>query len=85
MDEINIPLEYLHKIADHCPRALGVFLLCWQQGKTELILTREMAERFCVSWTMIKNDLRSLAKEGLLEYFDNGEMLSVTLAEYYAE
>lgn len=85
MDEINIPTEYLHRIADHCPRALSVFLLCWQTGQVDITLTDERIKNFCLSKTKIKNDLRSLAKEGLLEYHDNGEVLSVTLAQYSEE
>lgn len=78
-----IPFEYLCKIADHCPRAMSTYLICHSIAhEHDLVISDENIRFFGHSRTIIKNDLQALAREGFLEYWVNGELISVTLAGY---
>ncbi len=84
---IHLSIEYLHKIADHCPRALGTYLLCFQHADDDLcvIIDRDIVTlEHHYSYTRLCNELRMLAREGLLEFYIEDKIIHVTLAAYDA-
>lgn len=86
MDEVaHIPIEYLNRIADHCPRAMATYLMCCREANDDL--EAFMSKRWIVfdqnaSYTCTINDLRALGKEGLLSFSATVEGIFVTLASY---
>ncbi len=84
MDDARLlSIEYLNRIADHCPRALSTYLLCWQHSNDGLdcVITREIITlEHHSTYTRICNDLRALAHEGLLEFWQTELAIHVTLA-----
>ena len=82
---INLSVEYLNRIADHCPQALGTYLLCCANSDDSgyVTITREeILYRQYSTYTRVCNDLRRLAREGLLEFYVTKNEILVTLADY---
>ena len=86
-DSINVSIEYLNKIADHCPRALGTYLMCWRRAddNLQLTLSRQVISDELATYTRTINDLRLLAREGLLEFYHMQDIICITLAAYDTE
>ncbi len=83
MDPV-IPLEILDQIGRHCPRAMSIYALClgrmddeYRVVLTKEEITRDLSESFC----KFRNDLKALAREGLLEWHEMGERLHVIIGE----
>jgi len=79
-----IPLEILDQIGRHCPRAMSVYALCLgrmdEDGK--VIYNRaEISEDLSESYCKFRNDLKALAREGLIEWHEMGEFLHVTIGD----
>lgn len=81
----HISIEYLNRIADHCPRSLSTYLMCYRDCDDDLMLTlhrKSVLNDAYTSWTRTVNNLRELAHEGLLEYHMKGEYIHVNLASH---
>ncbi len=83
-----LSIEYLNRIADHCPRALKTYLLCFQNltpfPNWAIIERSAVEDYYFMSYTRVINDLKALAKEGLLSFrFDEEtkDFINVELAE----
>lgn len=75
--------ENLDRIARNCPRALSAFihLLCNAKDNGSVILQkRQISDAMSESFTKFRNDLRSLARENLLEWHQMNDTIHVTLA-----
>jgi hypothetical protein len=75
--------EVLERVSKHCPEALSTYIHCLNRAdeKGQILFTRELVEQvMSESWTKIRNNLKKLALENLLEWhmFNNG--FAVTLA-----
>jgi len=75
-----LPLEIIDQIGRHCPRAINTYILCLghMDEKRSLILskeevTKDLSESFC----KFKNDLRALAREGILEWHEMNSNLHI--------
>lgn len=86
MDDLTrIPIEYLNRIADHCPRAMSTYLLCWREADDDLDVM--LSKRFILfdyynSFTRVLNDIKALAREGLLSFTVQDDAIFATLANY---
>lgn len=72
-------------ISRHCPRALSAYVLCLSHADEEgrLMFTKtQILSDFSESYTKFRNDIKALAREGLLEWHEMGETLSITLAYF---
>ena len=86
--EKSIPISILDQIARHCPRAMGTYALCLSQmnENNTFVLTRnQIINDLSESYTKFKNDLRSLSKEGVLEWHSNGDYLTVIIGDNCVE
>lgn len=78
------PYSYLIQVADHCPRAMATFLILWREKPNDLTLKyskEDVSSHYLISWTKFKNDLRQLAREGLLIVEEYPNSVTVTLEE----
>lgn len=83
-----VPLEVLDQIGRHCPRAMSVYALCLgradDEGKimfTKSDIAKDLSESYC----KFRNDLKALAREGLLEWHEIGEHLHVIVGDNSAD
>jgi hypothetical protein len=79
------PSDYLILIADHCPNAMSTYLMIWRdqdQNGTVKYPKHVIEDIKCLSWCKFKRDLRHLAYEGVIDRHDEGESVTVTLAEW---
>lgn len=79
-----IELEVIDQIGRHCPRAMSVYVLCFGRmdennsvSFTKDYIVNDLSESYC----RFKNDLKSLAREGLLEWHEMGTNLHVILGD----
>lgn len=82
---VYIPLEVIDQIGRHCPRAISTFAICMGRidGESKAILhRREITEDLSESFCKFRNDLKALAREGLLEWHQMDQFLHVTIAEF---
>lgn len=82
--QATIPLTILDQIGRHCPRAMGTYALCVARMNTinKLVLSKRLInEDLSESYTKFKNDLKSLAREGLLEWHENENILTVIVGD----
>jgi hypothetical protein len=76
-------LQTLDRIARSCPRALSTFvhLLCRVNNEGKVSFRKEqIINDLSESYAKFRNDIRSLARENLLEWHQKGTSLHVTLA-----
>jgi hypothetical protein len=71
-------------IAENCPRALYAYVICHINADEDLFIhiSRRIIDEKSLSWTRFCNDIKSLARQGLLEWGHEDGGLSITLAEY---
>ena len=81
----EIPQEALWQIAESAPRAMPAYLLTYQQvERGSATIARDYIELDkSMSWTKYKNDLKSLARLGLLEWHQKGKNIVVRLDNEY--
>ena len=80
-----IPLEIIDQIGRHCPRAISCFAICMGRSDDEwnLVFRREeITNGLSESYCKFRNDLKALAREGILEWHEMGDYLHVTIAEF---
>jgi hypothetical protein len=86
MDHTYIPQTVALIIAENCPRAISAYLICQQYADKEnfVMIDRAILDDKSMSWTRFCNDIKSLARQGLLEWSrdDEEEVLKIILAEY---
>lgn len=71
-------------IADHTPRALSAYFYVLHNigFKNEITITKnEIVHGQQKSWTKFKNDLRALARLFVINFFDDGESVMVSIIE----
>jgi hypothetical protein len=76
--------EVLEKISKHCPEAMSTYLHCINRAddRGSLFFSRELVDTtMSESWTKIRNNLKKLAIENLLEWHPFNGGLAVTLAD----
>lgn len=81
-NSLNIPIENLFQISEKYPRALAAYILCWQHADSDLscLMTREfISVDKSMSWAKFYNDIKSLARLGLLEWFPKEDCIHITL------
>lgn len=82
--DATIPLMILDQIGRHCPRAMGTYALCLARTQefNKLVLSKkQIRDDLSESYTKFKNDLKALAREGLLEWHEEGDFLTVIVGE----
>lgn len=75
--------QTLDRIARNCPRALCTFIHVLTRADQEGIAVlekKQIVEDLSESFAKFRNDLRSLAREDLLEWRQIGSYLHITLA-----
>ena len=84
MDANSISQTALMLIAENCPRALYAYVICHINCDENLFIhiSRRIIDEKSLSWTRFHNDIKSLARQGLLEWCYEDDGLSITLAEY---
>jgi hypothetical protein len=84
MDIYNITSqEILDRISRHCPEALSTYLHCVNRVDAEGVFhfSREMIEvDMSETFTKFRNNIKSLARENLLEWHPTNHGISITLA-----
>lgn len=80
MHEVN--QTALWQIAESAPRAMPAYLLTLQQvdDGSATIARSYIEQDKSLSWTKYVNDIKALARLGLLEWHRHGDTLNVTLA-----
>jgi len=78
--------ETLEKLSRNCPRAISTYITCLnkQSEKGELFLPKsEITHQLSESYTVFKNNLKSLARENLLvwEEEDGGLFINIAFEE----
>lgn len=82
-NSLNIPVENLFQICEKEPRALLAYIICWQNSDNDLscLMTRDFIQvDKSLSWAKFRNDIKSLARLGLLEWFPKADCIHITLA-----
>ncbi len=79
--------EVLERISRHCPEALSTYLQCINRADENNFIhfTKHMVDvGMSEEWRFFRKNLKSLARENLLEWypFDNG--IAVTLVDIHA-
>lgn len=75
--------EVLERLSRHCPRAISTYILCLnkQSDSGEVFLPKiEIIKDMSESYTVFKNNLKSLARENLLEWNELNDGLFINLA-----
>lgn len=84
MDIYNITSqEILERISRHCPEAMSAYLHCINRADAEGVIhfSREMIEvDMSETFTRFRNNIKSLARENLLEWHPTNHGISITLA-----
>jgi hypothetical protein len=81
-----IQQEILFQISEQAPRALSTFIFLKNRQDDDhqvFIDKNEVTTSLSLSWTRFVNDVKALARLGLLEWVISNQTLSVTLAEDY--
>ena len=79
-----IPLETLDQIGRHCPRAMSIYALSVgrMDENNSVVFTKEyLTTNLSESYCKVKNDLKALAREGLLEWHEMGNNLHVIIGD----
>ena len=83
-----VPLEVLDQIGRHCPRAMSVYAVCLGRVDENLSviftkeeIVRDLSESYC----KFRNDLKALAREGLLEWHEMHDKLHVIIGDNSVE
>lgn len=82
---VYLSLEILDQIARHCPRALSTFVLCLGRANevNHCVFSKEDIQlEMHESYTVFKNNLKSLSREGVLEWHNIDGKVHVTLANF---
>lgn len=77
-----IPLDVIDQIGRHCPRSMSIYAICLGRMDSENKITfsrKEITEDLSESYCKFKNDLKALAREGLLEWHEMGNYLHVII------
>lgn len=80
----QIPLTILDQIGRHCPRAMATFAMCAARANenNKIIFTKEqITDDLSESYTKFKNDLKALAKEGILEWHEKQGHIVITIGD----
>lgn len=81
----DIPLDILDQIGRHCPRALTTYITCMvraSESEKITLMKEEIVYDLSESFVKFRNDLKSLAREGLLEWHQMGDHIHITLVDY---
>ena len=77
-------IEILDLIGRHCPRSLNTYLMCLghsnEEGKS-IFSKQQIAQDLSESFAKFRNDLKALAREGLLEWHEMGGYLHIHLVK----
>lgn len=75
--------EKIARIADVCPRAMSsYFIVLYKCSNGEHVISRkDIVHGHSKSWTKFKNDLRELSKLFIVNFFDDGHCISVSMVE----
>lgn len=79
-----VPLEILDQIGRHCPRSMSLYALCLGRMDDEgnvMFSKKEIRDDLSDSYCKFRNDLKALAREGLLEWHEMGDNLHVTIGD----
>lgn len=79
------PYSYLVQVAEHCPKAMSTYLTLWREkpNSGSMIYSKsEVGSIMLLSWTRFKNDLRLLAREGILTVEEFPQKIEIVLDEY---
>lgn len=82
LDKQSIPLETILQICDLQPRAVSTFVVAWAEADEDgyaIFDKKGVSDVHSMSWTKFKNDLRSLARIGLLEHRIDKDILRLTI------
>jgi len=63
------PYMYLMQVAEHCPKAVALYLALWREidkNHNLHVYKDEIQSKFMMSPTCFKNNLTALVKEGLV-------------------
>jgi len=93
MKKLDLPYElppyhYLLQIADHCPKAVGLYIRLWNERDKYNSLTVEkwcVREKYSSTLAKFRHDLFLLSKEGLASYMENFDEIAIELIEWSAE
>lgn len=80
---VSLPMEVLDQISRHCPRALTTYVLCMGRADAQdkCVFSKEDIQlEMHESFTKFRNDLKSLSREGLLEWHHIDNKIHITLA-----
>lgn len=83
MDHKDISQTALFLISENCPRALYAYIICCQHCDEEnlVYIDRKLIDDRSLSWTRFCNDIKSLARQGLLEWTQDEDGLTIIVAE----
>jgi hypothetical protein len=76
--------QLLFNISYHCPEALSTYLHIFNRSNSHgtVYFTREKVEEdLSESWCRFKNNIKKLAREGILEWHPMKRGISITLAD----
>ena len=79
------PMPYLEQVINHCPKAGRTYLTLWNiKGKTSAITLKKkrIPDVALQSAHCFRENLRSLALEGLVSYAEKGDNLLIELVEW---
>lgn len=82
---LSLPLEVLDQISRHCPRALSTYVLCLSHANADdkcVFSKGDIQMDMHESFTMFRNNLKLLSREGLLEWHYIDDKIFVTLAAF---
>lgn len=79
--------EVLERISRHCPEAFSTYLQCLNRADENdcILFTRQMVEvEMSEEWRSFKKHIRTLAREGLIEWHPFNTDIAVTVADMHA-
>lgn len=79
----SIESQVVDQVSRHCPRALSTYLICMNnvnENGRAIFSRQEIEQRMSESYVVFRNNLKALAREGILEWHELDGMLHVALA-----
>ncbi len=79
------PIPYIKIVAEHCPRALCLYIKLWEEqssNNTVVAYKDEIRHRFFTTITRFKNDLMAIVKEGLISVDETPSAYHVELVSW---
>jgi hypothetical protein len=85
---VVLPYHYVLQIADHCPKAVALYLRMWHDKdryNTLCIIKDFVREKYFTTLAKFRHDLFLLSKEGLVSYVENPDEVAIELVEWDSE